>query len=280
MAESSTIVVGGGLAGITAALRLADGGRAVTLLEGRPRLGGAAFSFHRGPLSVDNGQHVFLRCCQAYRWLLGRLGAEADVTLQPHLDIPVLRADGTRARLSRVRGLPAPLHLSAALARYRLLRPADRARAVRGALALRGLDPADRALDSQTLGSFLRAHGQNDATIAALWSIIATATLNLHPDEASLGLAAKVFRTGLLDRADASDIGYARVPLGAIHSDAALAALQAAGVQVLLGHRVGADRSRRSSPRSWARRRPAVGSGQCGAGRPARCRFRPRPEPA
>ncbi len=69
------VVVGGGLAGITAALALADAGVRVTLLEGRPRLGGLAFSFQRGGLTVDNGQHVYLRCCTAYRWFLDRIGA-------------------------------------------------------------------------------------------------------------------------------------------------------------------------------------------------------------
>ncbi|HEY1177545.1 MAG TPA: FAD/NAD(P)-binding protein, partial [Phytomonospora sp.] len=54
------VVVGGGLAGITAALALADAGVRVTLIEGRPRLGGLAFSFQRGELTVDNGQHVYL----------------------------------------------------------------------------------------------------------------------------------------------------------------------------------------------------------------------------
>ena len=202
MNRPDAIVVGGGLAGITAALKLADAGRAVVLLEGRPRLGGAAFSFRRGDLSVDNGQHVFLRCCDAYRWLLERLDVVDQVVLQPHLDIPVLRADGRRARLRRMPGVPAPAHLTGALATYGLLSPADRLRAVRGALALRRLDPADPELDARTLGEFLRAHGQNDATIGALWGIVATATLNLSPDEASLALAAKVFRTGLLDHAE------------------------------------------------------------------------------
>lgn len=238
MPEPQVIVVGGGLAGIAAALRLADGGRAVTLVEGRPRLGGAAFSFRRGTLSIDNGQHVFLRCCAGYRWLLERLGVAAQVVLQPRLDIPVLRPDGRCARLRRLPGVPAPLHLSAALAGYGLLAPADRLRAVRGALALRGLDPADPALDEQTLGGFLRRHGQNDATIGALWGIIATATLNISPDEASLALAAKVFRTGLLDHASAADVGYAAVPLGELHSAAATRALSSSGVEVLLGHRV------------------------------------------
>ena len=233
-----TVVVGGGLAGISAALTLADSGRDVVLIEGRPRLGGAAFSFRRGELSIDNGQHVFLRCCDHYRALLERLGVTDRVVLQPRLDIPVLRTDGRSGRLSRLPGVPAPLHLSAALVGYRLLSPADRLRAVRGALALRRLDPADLTLDTQTLGGYLRRHGQNDATINALWGIVATATLNLPPDEASLALAAKVFRTGLLDHAPASDIGYADAPLGELHSTAALKALTEAGVEVLLGHRV------------------------------------------
>jgi hydroxysqualene dehydroxylase len=231
-------VVGGGLAGITAALRLADAGRSVVLVEARPRLGGAAFSFRRDALSIDNGQHVFLRCCDAYQWFLRRIGAADQVTLQHRLNIAVLRPDGRGARLSRLPGVPAPAHLSAALAGYRLLCPADRLRAVRGALALRRLDPADPSLDERTLGSFLLAHGQNEATLDALWGVVATATLNLQPSEASLALAAKVFRTGLLDRADAGDVGYAAVPLGELHSAAARRALTAAGVEVLPGHRV------------------------------------------
>ena len=236
MPDRSCVVVGGGLAGISAALRLADGGRHVTLIERRPRLGGRAFSFARDGLQVDNGQHVFLRCCTAYRWLLERLNATSDVIVQDRLDIPVLSPDGRRARLSRVRGVPAPAHLGLALARYGLLGSADRLRIGRGALALKGLDPEDRSLDERTLGEFLRAHGQSDAAVEALWGIIATATLNLGPDQASLALAAKVFRTGLLDSAPASDIGYAAVPLGQLHDDAAAKALADAGVEVLLDH--------------------------------------------
>jgi squalene-associated FAD-dependent desaturase len=238
VAESGAVVVGGGLAGIAAALRLADDGRAVTLIEARPRLGGAAFSFRRGELSIDNGQHVFLRCCTAYLGLLARLGVADRVSMQPRLDIPILRADGVSARLRRTPGVPAPLHLSASLARFGLLSLADRARVGRGALALRTLNPAKLSLDTQTLGGFLRRHGQNDAIIESLWGIVATATLNMHPDEASLALAAKVFRTGMLDHAPAADVGYAAVPLGELHSTAALAALQASGVEVLLNHRV------------------------------------------
>ncbi|WP_375490856.1 hydroxysqualene dehydroxylase HpnE [uncultured Jatrophihabitans sp.] len=233
-----TVVVGGGLAGIAAALRLAEAGREVTLLEGRPRLGGAAFSFRRGELTIDNGQHVFLRCCAAYRWLLERISGTSSTLLQPHLDIPVLAADGRVAHLRRTPHVPAPAHLTAALATYGVLGAADRLRATRAALALRMLDPADPALDQHSLGAFLRRNGQSEALIERLWGIVATATLNLAPDDASLALAAKVFRTGLLDHAGAADVGYATVPLGELHGTRARAALERHGVEVLVNHRV------------------------------------------
>ncbi len=237
MADRDAVVVGGGLAGITAALRLADAGRSVTLLESRGWLGGAAFSFRRGELSIDNGQHVFLRCCAAYRGLLERIGVTDRAPIQRHLDIPILRADGRQARLRRIPGIPAPLHLSASLAGFGLLSLGDRARVGRGAAALRLLNPENPALDARTLGDFLRQHGQNDAIISALWGIVATATLNIDPDEASLALAAKVFRTGMLDHATAADVGYAATPLGDLHSLATKTALEAAGVEVLLGYK-------------------------------------------
>ncbi|MFJ5231976.1 hydroxysqualene dehydroxylase HpnE [Kitasatospora sp. NPDC088391] len=235
--ERTAVVVGGGLAGITAALRLADAGVRTTLLEARPRLGGLAFSFKRGELTVDNGQHVFMRCCTAYRGLVDRLGAAALVEVQDRLDVPVLglAADGTR-RLGRLRraDLPVPLHLTGSLATYRHLSPADRLRVVRGALALQRLDPADPALDDLSFGDWLRRNGQTPATVAAVWDLVGVATLNATADRTSMALAAMVFRTGLLSDPGAADIGTARVPLGEIHHDRALAELERAGVRVLL----------------------------------------------
>ncbi|MFJ6772964.1 hydroxysqualene dehydroxylase HpnE [Kitasatospora sp. NPDC091257] len=243
-ARPAAVVVGGGLAGITTALRLAEAGHRVTLAEGRPRLGGLAFSFQRGELTVDNGQHVYLRCCTAYRGLLERLGATRLVHLQERLDIPVLSVTGPQAApvrtLGRLRraGLPVPLHLAASLARYPHLSPADRARVVRGALALRRLDLADPELDAISFGEWLRRNGQNAATQAALWDLVGVATLNGRADQVSMALAGMVFKTGLLSDPGASDIGVSAVPLGTIHHDRALAELERAGVRVLLRSRV------------------------------------------
>jgi protoporphyrinogen oxidase len=83
---SGVVVIGGGLAGIRAAIGLRDAGVDVTLVEARPRLGGAASSFARGDMTIDNGQHVFLRCCTSYQELLERLGATGLVTVQERFD--------------------------------------------------------------------------------------------------------------------------------------------------------------------------------------------------
>ncbi|MFD8155274.1 hydroxysqualene dehydroxylase HpnE [Streptomyces sp. NPDC059720] len=235
------VVVGGGLAGVTTALALADAGVRVTLLEGRPRLGGLAFSFRRDGLTVDNGQHVYLRCCTAYRWFLNRIEGAALAPLQHRLDVPVLDADRPEGRrLGRLRrdALPVPLHLGRSLATYPHLSLAERARVGRAALALKNLDPADPALDAQDFGSWLAAHGQSARAVEALWDLVGVATLNAVAADSSLALAAMVFRTGLLSDPGAADIGWASVPLGDLHDGLARKALDSAGVRTELRTRV------------------------------------------
>jgi squalene-associated FAD-dependent desaturase len=226
-------VVGGGLAGITAALECAEAGAAVTLYESRPRLGGATFSFQRHGYWLDNGQHVALRCCTAYRALLGRLGVSDKLDLQPRLDVPVLAPGGRQAALRRT-ALPAPLHLAASLVRYAHLSPAERVAATRATLRLRKLDPDDARLDGWTFGDWLRAQGQSSRAIEVLWNLITLPTLNLGANEASLQAAVFVFRTGLLDVSDACDLAIPRVPLRVLHGDPAERVLREKGVEVRL----------------------------------------------
>ncbi|HEY3943114.1 MAG TPA: hydroxysqualene dehydroxylase HpnE [Acidimicrobiales bacterium] len=233
----TVVVVGAGLAGISAALGAADAGARVVLLERRARLGGLTWSFRRNGLWFDNGQHVFLRCCTAYRALLERIGATHQVVLQDRLDIPVLSPGGRSSSITRSR-LPRPLHLVPALARYRHLSLGDRARLGRAALALLRLDPEDPALDAQAFGPWLRSHGQGQAAIDRLWNLIVLPTVNVGADDASLALAARVFRTGLLDAADAGDVGWSAVPLGRLHAENAERALADAGVETVLETRV------------------------------------------
>ena len=237
-APGKIVVIGGGLAGITAAIALGETGADVTLAEARPRLGGATTSFSRGGLMVDNGQHVFLRCCVAYRGLLARLGMTGAVSLQDRFDVTVL-APGGRARLRRT-ALPGPLHMGQALMGYGFLSRAQRLRVARAALAMAALNPAKPELDRQRLGDWLAAHGQDERTRRLLWDLFTVSALNVDGDDANLSLAATVVKTALLGARDAADIGVPSVPLGVLHGQAAGALLARLGAQVRLNAKVAA----------------------------------------
>ncbi|HEX4563732.1 MAG TPA: hydroxysqualene dehydroxylase HpnE [Solirubrobacteraceae bacterium] len=229
-------VIGGGLAGITAALDCADAGAEVTLLEVRRRLGGAVYSFERDGMQIDNGQHVFMRCCPAYRQLLARLGSERSVYVQPRLRVPVLSPGRPPSALARG-ALPAPLHMAGSFVRYRHLTPLQRLRAARAALALSRLDVADAALDELSFGEWLERHGQDRDAVDAFWDVIVRPTLNAPASESSLALGAFVFHTALLSSADAGDIGFHAAPLSEVVGEPARRALADAGVEVRLGWR-------------------------------------------
>ena len=189
---------------------------------------------------MDNGQHVFLRCCRAYLDFLDRIGSAGDVVLQDRLDVAVVRPTTTGPRTARLRrvDLPAPLHLAPALLRYRHLSWADRLRLGRAVLPLRRLRLDDPALDTETFAAWLARHGQRSEAVEALWDLITVPTVNLPAAEASLSMGAKVFQTGLLTETAAADIGWSRVPLGRLHGQRAGRALAKAGVEVRLGQRV------------------------------------------
>jgi squalene-associated FAD-dependent desaturase len=225
------IVVGGGLAGLAAALACADRGARVTLLEARRRLGGATWSSpHRGlGFEIDNGQHVFLRCCDRYLAFLERLGVRDRVALQ-RLAVPLARPNGPIAWIRRL-PLPAPAHLAESLLRFPTLSLGERLCAGITLRRFARLDPDDPALDERSLGSFLREQGESDPA-----------------REASLALAARVVRTGFLDSARGADLGWPVVPFSKLHAEPAAAALRARGARVQTGAAIDAIEASESGP--------------------------------
>jgi squalene-associated FAD-dependent desaturase len=227
---ASVVVIGGGLAGISAAIGLADAGLEVMLLEARPWLGGATCSFARRGLTIDNGQHAVLRCCTAYRELLVRLGVAASCSPQDRLDLTVL-SPGATARVRRS-GLPAPLHLARSLASYRLLSAGERARAGAAAMALQF---AGTGRQEGSLGDWLARHGQDERARRVLWELLSLAALNVGAERADLSLAAGALGTALLARRGNADISVPSVPLSKLHGGPAAALLNQLRVRVRLG---------------------------------------------
>lgn len=235
MAAPAVVVVGGGLAGISAAIRLREAGLPTQLIEARRVLGGRVRSF--GAAQRDNGQHVFLGCCSRLLHLLDELDLLATRSaLQSRASVPVVDWRGKIGILGE-KGRLGSLSSLWSLASYGLLTPTKRASLIRCMARLR--DP-DCAGDSQeTFDHWLRRHGQGAQARRYFWDLFIVPTLNAPPECVSAAAAAFVLRTAFFSGPRALRVGWARQGLTPWLHDAALARLQALGVRVRLGERVG-----------------------------------------
>ena len=218
-------VVGGGLAGLSAALDLVDGGHDVTLHEARPTLGGAVQTLpHREgdpEPPPDNGQHIALGCFTEYSRFLGRIG-EAGAVWRLPLALPVVDERGRWAVIK-----PS----ARALLRYRHVPFRDRLR-ILAALA------RWRKARGETFADGLRARGQSQAAIDRFWDVFMRPALNLRAEEASAAAGDFTVETALLAGRHASDLLLPVRPLGAMHGEAAGKALEESGAVVRTGTRV------------------------------------------
>jgi squalene-associated FAD-dependent desaturase len=221
-------VVGGGLAGLAAAVDLVDSGHEVVLHEARPTLGGAVQTLpeREGDPSPppDNGQHIALGCCSEYLRFLDRIG-EGGSYDRRRLSLPVIGEDGSTAAIE-----PGP----GAILRYRHLSVRERLRIPVVLARIRGARPRP----GETFGALLRRVGASDAAVDRFWDVFLRPALNLRVDEADAGAGLFTVRTALLGGRGASDLVLPTKPLGEMHGEAAGRALEAAGASVLTGSRV------------------------------------------
>lgn len=206
--------MGGGLAGLAAAVALAPRGLAVTVLESRQRLGGRASSF-TDPTSgqvIDACQHVSMGCCTNFHHLCETVGVRH--LLAPQKTLYFQTPDG---RVSRFRAdpWPAPLHLGRALAAAHYLTASDKI-GIGYALARMLAEPPDA---DPPLRQWLTLHRQSPRAIDRFWGVVLTSALNETVDRVGLRYARKVFRDGFVRHRDAFTVHVPSVPLGELYGD-------------------------------------------------------------
>lgn len=226
-------IVGGGLAGLAAAVGLAGRGLKVELFEARRRLGGRAASFRddgTGEL-IDHCQHVSMGCCTNLADFYERTGLAEAIRCDDELSFFDL--DGHRYRFMASRWLPAPLHLAPSLFGLGYLSLRDRISVARALWRL-GRMPrlAPEEENGFTIGRWLRDHDQSERAIEFFWSVVLVSALGETVERASLAHARKVFVDGFMAHRRAYHVHVPRVPLSDLYGGRLIDWLREQGVTV------------------------------------------------
>lgn len=230
-ASPKVAVIGGGLAGMSAAIQLRNIGLEVELFEARSRLGGRAGSFVDTATgqTVDYCQHVGMGCCT---YLIDFL--EKTETLpqwQRHSTLHFYGPKGEYVPLSATSYLPAPLHLNSLLSRWPGLTLRNRIEVAKAIWKMMRLNPS-RSLDERSALEFLNTSGQSQSTIDHFWSTIMVSALGEQIDRVALGPMRKVIVDGFLINRHAYEVLVPTRPLRKIFSEDTTTKLQQQGITI------------------------------------------------
>jgi zeta-carotene desaturase len=208
MTGYDAIVVGGGLAGLSAAVALASDGAKVLLLERRPETGGRAYSYlHPALAEVVDSQHVVLGCCTNLLELVGQAGAAESVRWYDELTF--IEPNGRRSAM-KPGILPAPSHQTMSFLRAPMLGWGDKLAIARGlAEFLRGY-PSD---DRESFAAWLKRTRQTERAIRHFWEPVVWGALNDVFERCSTKYAGKVFHETFLRSAAGGSLGIPALPL-------------------------------------------------------------------
>ena len=235
-------MIGGGLAGLSSAVALAEAGFRVRLLEKRPHLGGRATSYVLpGGEHVDNCQHVTLGCCTNLEDFYRRVGAANQIRFFDRLLFAA--PDGRRGAIASV-ALPPPLHMAPSFAFFPLLGLSDKRAIAQALLAIArsGGRPADLsaggASENVTMLAWLQKHRQTGLAIRRFWEVILVSALDEELDRIDARYGIDVFWKAFLSTRAGYRVGIPRVPLAELYEGCRKAlAHQGGEVQLRAGAR-------------------------------------------
>ncbi|WP_432721569.1 hydroxysqualene dehydroxylase HpnE [Jeongeupia wiesaeckerbachi] len=229
MKNKQIAILGGGYAGMAAAVELADAGAQVTVFEAGPVLGGRARRISIDGREIDNGQHLLIGAYSELLGLMRRVGVDPDAAfLRTPLDLAVV--PGFRLRAPK---LPAPLHLAAALVGAQGLSWRERWALIR---AMRAAEGARWRLAADLpVADWLKAQRQPERLVEAFWRPLTVAALNTPLETASTQVLFNVLRDSLGGPRAASDLLFPKLDFSALFPDAAAEYIAARAGEVRLG---------------------------------------------
>jgi zeta-carotene desaturase len=209
-------VIGGGVAGMSAACALAESGLKVRLVERRGYLGGRASSYlHPGVDEViDNCQHVLFGCCTNLIGFYNRIGVAEQIHWTRAM---TMIEPGGRRSLLGPSPLPAPLHGLPKLLSAHAFTLADKLALARAFRVLLRRVPAH---STEPLSAWLKRNGQTQGTIERFWRLVIASALNADLDAIAVSYAAKVIRELFMNSAEAGSMGMSTVPLSQLYAGA------------------------------------------------------------
>ncbi len=205
------MILGGGLAGLSAAAALASAGYKVEILESRAFLGGRATSWPAGEDAevIDNCQHVLIRCCHNLLDFYSRLGVEDKIQFFP--EFYFLEPGGRMSKLRRGM-LPAPLHFTESFLRLRFLSLTDKMRIGLAMLAIRS-ERHRTDLDSISMLDWLHEKKQSPQAIERYWRQVLVSAINEELDRMAASHGFQVFWLSMLADNQSYEMGIPMVPL-------------------------------------------------------------------
>jgi squalene-associated FAD-dependent desaturase len=204
------IVIGGGLAGLAAAAALGGEGYRIRLLEARPFLGGRATSYQTGGETIDNCQHVLLRCCVNLLDFYSRLGASGDIVFYREF---YFLEPGGRCSVMR-RSLPSFLGLH-------FLNLSEKLAVARALLAIRREHATRTDLESITMRQWLQEKRQPARAIDRFWRQVLVSAINEDLDRMAAIHGFQVFLLGFLSNPEFYQMGVPAVPLAQLYAEEA-----------------------------------------------------------
>lgn len=219
--QKSVAIVGGGLAGLAAAVALGSADYQVRLFEARPFLGGRATSYplntaDENSPTIDNCQHVLLRCCTNLLDFYSRLGVRNRIRFYREF---YWIEPGGRVSVMRRGMLPAPLHFTGSFAKLKFLSWSDKVSVASALLAVRYEYGKRTDLDQITMLDWLREKEQTPRAIERFWRQVLVSAINEDLDRMAAVHGLQVFYLGFLARADSYEMGVPAVPLGELYSE-------------------------------------------------------------